>query len=245
MHTEAISGTVARCSRTQSRWSGSRSSRPGAGAARMDEHVQRGSVVQRVMGAQDEVLGADDVRAAGRQAGDVPAVLGVLLGPVARAPPRARPRRAPRPRRTGAARCDAGRAGGDRVEGAVSGGCRHRGASWSSTWCPGSQPRGDRPASPRSKRRVRPGPRGPGACTVDACWSAVSRSWQLLAALVEHGATRVGRQRGGARGAGRRQVGAARRARERRPSRRPCCAPRGSRSRHRWRSRHCIGCCAR
>ena len=44
----------------------------------MDQHVERGSIVERVVRAQDEVLRADDVRAAGREAGDAPAVLGVL-----------------------------------------------------------------------------------------------------------------------------------------------------------------------
>ena len=56
--------------------------RPGARAAGVDEHVEGGGVVDRVVRAEHQGLGADDGRAVGREAEGVPAVLGVLLRPV-------------------------------------------------------------------------------------------------------------------------------------------------------------------
>ena len=54
----------------------------GAVPTGMDEDVERGGVVEGVVSTQDEVLRADDVGAAGRQARDAPAVLGVVPRPV-------------------------------------------------------------------------------------------------------------------------------------------------------------------
>ena len=55
---------------------------PGAVAARVDEHVQGGRVVSEWWAPRTRPLAPMTSAAVGGQAGDAPAVLGVLLGPV-------------------------------------------------------------------------------------------------------------------------------------------------------------------
>ena len=89
VHTLVISGTVARCTRTQSRWSGSRiRSRVPCPPGWMSTS-SGGIVVERVVRAQDEALGGDDGAPSSRHARDGPAVLGVVQGPVREDLPRA------------------------------------------------------------------------------------------------------------------------------------------------------------
>ena len=79
----------------------------GALAARVDEDVEGRGVVEGVVGAQDQALGASDVAAVGGQARDRPSRPRGGAGSSTRGPPRDRRRRAPRRRRRAAARCGA------------------------------------------------------------------------------------------------------------------------------------------
>jgi hypothetical protein len=54
----------------------------GAVSTGVDQDVEGWGILEGVVGTQDEVLRADDVGPAGRQARDPPAVLGVMPGPV-------------------------------------------------------------------------------------------------------------------------------------------------------------------
>ena len=82
MQTDVISGVVSRQVADPSEVVGVLEHRPGAGASRVEEHVEWGSVVEGVVRPQHERLRADDGRTVGRQAEGVPAVLGKGLGPV-------------------------------------------------------------------------------------------------------------------------------------------------------------------
>src|SRR3954464_4091918 len=53
-------------------------------ATGVDQDVQGGCILEGVVGAQDEVLGTDDVRAAGRDAGDAPSLPWVMASPVSK-----------------------------------------------------------------------------------------------------------------------------------------------------------------
>ena len=248
MHTEAISGTVFALGAYPVQVLGVAEQPPGALAAGMDEDVQGGGVVEGVVGAEDQALGTGDVGAVGGQARDGPAVLGVLSGSSTRGPPRARRRRAPRRRRRAAARCGEGARAPLRSGlwcWLGTGGCRMAGAPGS--WAVAAlQPRGPRPGSPRPKRRVRQPRRGRAGVRSQGASRPRARE-RTPGRAPRSGAARVGRQRGGPRRPGRRQVSAPRGPRRpgQRRARRWCCAPRAWRSRRRWRSRRCIGCCCR
>ena len=82
VQTEVISGTDARCFADPVQVGVVVEHRPGARAAGVDEHVEGRGVVDRVVCAEHQGLGADDGRTVGREAEDVPAVLWVFLRPV-------------------------------------------------------------------------------------------------------------------------------------------------------------------
>ena len=82
MQTDVISGTDARCLRTQSRWPRSCSIGLVPGPPGWISTSSGRGVVDRVVRAEHQGLGADDGLTVGREAEGVPAVLGVLLGPV-------------------------------------------------------------------------------------------------------------------------------------------------------------------
>ena len=151
----------------------------GAVAARVDEDVEGGSVVQGVVGAEDQALGAGDACRRRRTGTRWPSRPRGAAASSTRGPPRARRRRAPRRRRRAAARCGAGRVG-RRVRSTVSvrGGCRMAGASWRGGWLPGrgrcagwrlSQPRASAGWVAPVKVPGSPGGRGPRGSTVAGC----------------------------------------------------------------------------
>ena len=177
-------------------------------------------------------------------------------GSSTRGPPRGRRRPAPRRRRRAAARCaDAaptacGRSlGGGRWRDWVS----HGSLLWAIVGWGAMAPERDRScvAGPVGVAPVKvPGSHGYGrarrgvrSARAGRPRASSARTWP---SLLDGARARVGRQPGGPRRTGRRQVSPARGARRQRASGgHACCAPRASRSRRRWRSRPCTGCCSR